>query len=71
MLYIEDATYVELKAEIAEALLQAQGLPIIWVKDEHGNQRMNEETQLRFKECYDSTERLLQGKFFAPDPSLW
>ena len=43
--YIQDNLYVEARCDIAEALLHAQGLPIIWVEDSHGNQSYNEETQ--------------------------
>ncbi len=53
--------YVELKCDIAEALLDAQGLPIIWVEDSHGNQSYNEETQDRFIDCYDTAASILEN----------
>ncbi len=67
MIKINNDIYVEAKCDIADALLQAQGLPIIWVKDEHGNQRMDEETQLRFNDCYDAAECLLYNLNIEPE----
>ena len=65
--YIDDSLYVEAKCDIAEALLHAQGLPIIWVEDSHGNQSYNEETQDRFEDCYDSAECLLENLNIEPE----
>ena len=65
--YIQDNLYVEAKCDIAEALLVAQGLPIIWVKDRHGNQSYNEETQERFEDCYYSAQCLLEGLNIEPE----
>jgi len=65
--YIKDNIYAEAKCDIADALLQAQGLPIIWAEDEYGNMRMDEETQQRFNDCYDSAERLLYNLDIKPE----
>ena len=59
MLYIQENLYVELKVDIAEALLEAQAVDACWIEDEHGNLSYNEETQARFEDCYDSAEYLL------------
>jgi len=65
--YIDDSLYVEAKCDIAEALLHAQGLPIIWVEDSHGNQSYNEETQDRFEDCDDSAECILENLNIKPE----
>jgi len=65
--YIQDNLYVEARCDIAEALLHAQGLPIIWVEDSHGNQSYNEETQDRFADCYDSAECILENLNIEPE----
>lgn len=67
MLYIEDKLYVELRADIAEALLEAQAIDACWVEDEHGNLSYNQETQERFIDCYDSAEYLLYNLDIKPE----
>ena len=65
--YIDDSLYVEARCDIAEALLHAQGLPVIWVEDSHGNQSYNEETQERFNDCYYSAQCLLENLNIEPE----
>ena len=65
--YIRDTLYVEARCDIAEAILVAQGLPIIWVEDRHGNQSYNEETQERFNDCYYSAQCLLENLNIEPE----
>jgi len=65
--YIEDSLYVTAKCDIAEALLHAQGLPVIWVEDSQGNQSYNEETQDRFCDCYDTATCILQNLGIRPE----
>jgi hypothetical protein len=65
--YIDDSVYVELKADIATELLEAQAMDACWVEDEHGNLSYNEETQARFEDCYDSAEYLLYNLNIKPE----
>jgi hypothetical protein len=65
--YIDDSLYVEARCDIAEALLHAQGLPVIWVEDSHGSQSMDEETQERFNDCYHSAQCILENLNIEPE----
>ena len=65
--YIPDTLYVELRVDIAEALLIAQAVDQYWIEDEHGNLSYNEETQERFEDCYDSAQCILENLNIKPE----